>query len=67
MDFPQPLVRGRLVQREACNAFAACHDLDPKFAVALEAAADAGVEVLVYACEMGQSAIRIDRSLAWRR
>ena len=56
-----------VVQREDCDAFAACRDLDPKFAAALDAAADAGVEVLVYACDMGQSAIRLTRPLSWRR
>ena len=55
------------VQREDCDAFAACHDLDPKFAAALDHAADAGVEVLVYACEMGTSGIRLDRRLEWKR
>jgi sugar fermentation stimulation protein A len=56
-----------VVQREDCDAFAACHDLDPKFAAALNAAADAGVEVLAYRCDMGQAAIRIGQRLPWRR
>ena len=55
------------VQREDCDAFAACHDLDPVFAKAPEHAADAGVEVLVYVCEMGQGAIRLSRRILWRR
>ena len=56
-----------VVQREDCDAFAACHDLDPAFAKALDHAAAAGVEVLVYACAMGADAIRLTRPLAWRR
>lgn len=56
-----------VVQRTDCYAFSACHDLDPAFAVALERVADAGVEVLVYGCEMSPAAIRVARSLDWRR
>jgi sugar fermentation stimulation protein A len=37
------------------------------FAAALDHAADAGVEVLVYACDMGTDAIEIARRIAWRR
>lgn len=54
-----------VVQREDCEAFQACADLDPAFARGLEAAAKAGVEVLVYACAMGTETIRIDRRMAW--
>lgn len=56
-----------VVQRTDCDAFSACHDLDPAFAVALERAADAGLEVLVYGCEMSPAAIRVARRLDWRR
>lgn len=56
-----------VVQRTDCDAFSACHDLDPVFAKALDHAADVGVEVLVYACEMGQNAIRLSHGIAWRR
>ena len=56
-----------VVQREDCDAFAACHDLDPVFAKVLEHAADAGVEVLVYGCEMRTTGIRLERRLEWRR
>jgi sugar fermentation stimulation protein A len=41
-----------VVQREDCDAFSACHDLDPAFAAGLDEAAGAGVEVLVYECAM---------------
>lgn len=54
-----------VVQREDCEAFQACADLDPAFARGLEAAAKAGVEVLVYACAMGTEAVRIERRMRW--
>ena len=56
-----------VVQREDCETFSACADLDPKFAAGLDAAAAAGVEVLVYACAMGTEAVRIARRILWRR
>lgn len=56
-----------VVQRTDCEAFSACHDLDPAFAAALERVADAGVEVLVYGCEMSPAAIRVARPLTWKR
>jgi sugar fermentation stimulation protein A len=45
--------------------FSACADLDPAFAAGLEAAARAGVEVLVYACAMSAQAVGIDRRIVW--
>jgi sugar fermentation stimulation protein A len=56
-----------VVQRTDCDAFSACADLDPAFAAGLEAAADAGVEVLVYACAMTPAAVTIERRLPWVR
>ena len=56
-----------VVQRTDCDAFAACADLDPAFTAALNAAADAGVEVLVYRCEMSPQAVRIATRLPWAR
>jgi sugar fermentation stimulation protein A len=56
-----------VVQRTDCDAFSACADLDPAFAAGLEAAADAGVEVLVYACAMRPEAVTIERRLPWVR
>ncbi len=55
-----------VVQREDCDEFSACADLDPAFAKALDQAAEAGVEVLVYACEMGTEGIRLSRKITWR-
>lgn len=54
-----------VVQREDCETFSACAELDPAFAAGLDAAARAGVEVLVYACEMGTQAVRIARRILW--
>jgi sugar fermentation stimulation protein A len=56
-----------VVQRTDCDRFSACHDLDPVFAKALEAAADAGVEVLIYQCAMTIDGIRLDRPMPWAR
>ena len=36
-------------------------------AAALDHAADAGVEVLVYRCEMGRESIRLTHRIPWRR
>lgn len=56
-----------VVQRTDCDTFSACHDLDPAFARGLEAAAQAGVEVLVYACEITPNEVRIARAMTWAR
>ena len=56
-----------VVQREDCDAFSACADLDPAFAAGLEIAADTGVEVLIYTCAMSTDGIRLDRRIEWRR
>jgi sugar fermentation stimulation protein A len=55
-----------VVQRTDCDAFAACRELDPGFAAALDHAAGAGVEVLVYGCEMTPARVEIARRLPWR-
>jgi sugar fermentation stimulation protein A len=56
-----------VVQRQDCDAFAACRELDPKFAAALDDAAAAGVEVVVYGCAMSAAAIRIADRIPWHR
>jgi len=56
-----------VIQRTDCEAFAACADLDPVFARTLEEAADAGVEVLAYACEIGETRVKIARRIPWAR
>jgi sugar fermentation stimulation protein A len=55
-----------VVQREDCESFKACEDIDPAFARGLDAAARAGVEVLVYACDVGTDEIRVKRRIDWR-
>jgi sugar fermentation stimulation protein A len=59
-----------VVQRTDCDAFEACHDLDPAYAAGLHQAASRGVEVLCYDCDIGPEtfpeAIRIARRLPWR-
>ena len=56
-----------VVQRTDCQTFSACAELDPAFARALDEAAEAGVEVLVYACSISAEEVRVDRPLTWRR
>ncbi|HEY2658179.1 MAG TPA: DNA/RNA nuclease SfsA [Caulobacteraceae bacterium] len=56
-----------VVQRMDCEAFCACYELDPAFANGLDHAAEAGVEVLIYACDVAVDGVRISRRLPWRR
>lgn len=56
-----------VIQRTDCDAFSAASDLDPAFAAALERAADTGVDVLCYACQMDASAVQIAHRIDWRR
>lgn len=56
-----------VVQRTDCDRFSACAELDAVFARGLDEAADAGVEVLIYGCEVGREAIRITGRLPWAR
>ena len=56
-----------VVQRTDCEAFSACRELDPAFARQLDQAADAGVEVLIYACDLSVSGVRIARAIPWLR
>lgn len=55
-----------VIQRNDCDQFAACADLDPKYAAGLIDAARAGVEVLCYACHIGADAIRVTHRIPWR-
>jgi len=56
-----------VVQREDCEDFQACRELDPAFARGLDVAAEAGVEVMVWACAMSTQEIRIARPIVWKR
>ena len=55
-----------VVQRTDCDAFAACADLDPAYAAGLTAAAVAGVEVLVYGCDITPDRVSLARAMPWR-
>ena len=55
-----------VVQRMDCTEFAACAELDPVFAAALDRAANSGVEVLCYDCHISSQAITVVRPLPWR-
>jgi sugar fermentation stimulation protein A len=55
-----------VIQRTDCEEFEACHDLDPAYAAGLKMAADQGVEVLCYACDISPEEIRIARRIPWR-
>jgi sugar fermentation stimulation protein A len=52
-----------VVQRNDCDRFDLAHDLDPAFSRALAGAMAAGVEVLVYGCDIDPAQIRISRRL----
>jgi sugar fermentation stimulation protein A len=56
-----------VVQRTDCEAFTACHELDPTFARGLDHAADAGVEVLVHACAVAVDGVSITHRIPWSR
>ncbi|MFN3511433.1 MAG: DNA/RNA nuclease SfsA [Phenylobacterium sp.] len=56
-----------VVQRADCGEFSACQDLDRAFALGLDQAAVAGVEVLVYGCDLTVDSVRIGRRIEWRR
>jgi sugar fermentation stimulation protein A len=55
-----------VIQRTDCDSFAACEDLDPVYARGLSDAAEAGVEVLCYRCDISPNEIRISRRIPWR-
>ena len=54
-----------VVQRTDCESFRACAELDQKFAAALDQAAAAGVEVLVYAAQMSPTAVSLSHRIPW--
>ena len=56
-----------VVQRMDCTAFSACADLDPTFATTLTWAADAGVEVLVYGCDVTAQGVTVRQRMGWVR
>ena len=54
-----------VVQRTDCDRFAACRELDPAYAAALDHAARHGVEVLCYACVVGPDEVRVSHRIPW--
>ena len=55
-----------VIQRTDCDTFAACAELDPAYAAGLTAAAEAGVEVLSYACAISTERVVLERRVRWR-
>ena len=53
-----------VVQRTDCDSFAACRDLDPAFADGLDHAAETGVEVLAYRCDIDVRDIRVTSKMS---
>ena len=56
-----------VVQRTDCDRFDTAGDIDKVYHAALRHAADAGVEVLVYACAMSAEEVTLARKLTWAR
>jgi len=54
-----------VIQRTDCDRFAACADLDAAYAAGLTAAAQAGVEVLCYRCDISPNAITLADRIPW--
>ena len=54
-----------VVQRTDCDRFKACAELDPVFARTLDDVAEAGVEVLVYACEIDERRVALKGRIPW--
>jgi sugar fermentation stimulation protein A len=52
-----------VVQRADCDRFAIARDLDPAFATAFDRVRDAGVEALVYACDMSPERVTLRRPI----
>ncbi|WP_068875742.1 MULTISPECIES: DNA/RNA nuclease SfsA [unclassified Phenylobacterium] len=55
-----------VIQRTDCDAFEACHDLDPAYAKGLTAAAAAGVEVLAHACAITPQGVTLAHKVPWQ-
>ena len=55
-----------IVQRTDCSSFDTAADLDPAYARGLIEAAEAGVEILCYGCDIDTAAIHVARPLPWR-
>lgn len=56
-----------IVQRTDCDQFDTAPDLDPTYHKALRSAADLGVEILIYDCNVSLDEISVRRAIPWRR
>ena len=54
-----------VVQRTDCDRFDTAGDIDPTYARGLIRAAEAGVEVLIYRCEMTIEGVKITTPMPW--
>ena len=54
-----------VVQRMDCDRFQPCADLDPVFARTLGEVASEGVEVLVYACDVDERSVVLNKRIPW--
>ena len=54
-----------VVQRTDCDGFDTAGDIDPTYARGLIRAAEAGVEVLIYRCEMTIEGVKITTPMPW--
>jgi sugar fermentation stimulation protein A len=66
VDAGQRAVMLFVIQRTDCDAFEACHDLDPAYATGLTEAAARGVEVLSYRCAISREDVRLADRVPWR-
>ena len=55
-----------VIQRTDCTEFETAGDIDSAYAAGLAAAAQAGVEVLCYDCDISSTGVRLNRRLPWR-
>ena len=56
-----------VVQRNDCDHFDTAGDIDPTYAKGLIHAAEAGVEVLIYRCDVRIDGVTITTPIPWRR
>jgi sugar fermentation stimulation protein A len=56
-----------IIQRTDVDRFTLARDIDPAFAASVERAADAGVEVLAYACAVRTDGVVLERRVDWVR
>jgi sugar fermentation stimulation protein A len=54
-----------VIKRTDCDRFSACADLDPAYAAGLTVAAQEGVEVLCYGCDISPEDVRVARRIPW--